>query len=104
MKYFVEWLARAEKFASELGSEQILPGARRAVHDEHGIAHDALGVALWLAEHVVMESQLRQRFARAKLEIAQNNIALARRRILGGVAYRPTGEQTRSEKECFHRE
>ena len=52
MKYFVgvEQLARAEQLAGELRADELRAAAARAVHDQHGVAHDALRV---LAERAV---------------------------------------------------
>ena len=62
----VEWLPGAEKLSGELGLQELRSVKAGSMADEHGVAHDALGVALRLAQSAVMDFKFRQRFARGE--------------------------------------
>jgi len=65
------------------------------MHDEDGIANDALRVALWLTQRPVMDSKLRHRFAGPEPEILQNEVTFGRNNILG---FGRTHERRREKK------
>ena len=72
------------------------------MHDKDGVAHDARRVAARLAKGVVVKPQFRERLARAKLEIAQPEIALVRWRIVGGRSERDARETEDGAEKGFH--
>ena len=81
----VEQLAGAEQFPGETVGEELRAGPGRAVHDQHGIAHDAGGVLLRRAERAVVHPQLGQRFTRGEPEVPEHDVALGHgwSRLLG---------------------
>ena len=96
MKYCVgvERLAGAKQLARELGPDELRAAAAGAVADEHGVADDALRILLRLAERAVVQPQLGQRLAVREPEVADHEVALRRRGIVGRV----TGEQRQREQ------
>jgi hypothetical protein len=97
----VEELARAEQLAGEFRAQELRAGSTRAVPYPHGVAHDAFGVLLRLAERTVVQAQLRQRFAARELEVAQHEIALDGRGIVRGQGRRAQGKEACRESEQF---
>ena len=79
----IEQAARPKQLAGETRAHILCPAAAGAVEDEDGVADDALGVALRLAERAVMESQLGERLAGGEAEVLNDKIALRRRGDLG---------------------
>ena len=84
----VEQLAGAEQLAGEAVGEELRAAPGRAVHDQHGIAHDAGGVLPRRAERAVVHPQLGQRLARGEPEVPEHDVALGHRRtrLLLGVS------------------
>ena len=82
MKYLrgVEQLAGAEQLAGEAVGEELRAAAGGAVHDQHGVAHDAGGVLARRAERAVVHPQLGQRLARGEPEVPEHDVALRHRR------------------------
>src|SRR5262245_42416900 len=78
----VEHLPGAEEPASELVRQKARARAPRAVQDENGVARDARSVALQLAYRAVMQLQFGQRLSAVEFEIADDEIALDRSRII----------------------
>ena len=58
-----------------------MSGAAGAVQNQNRVADPALRVARGLSERCVVEAQVRQRFARAKLEILHDKVAFGRGRL-----------------------
>ncbi len=81
----VERLSGAKQLTRELGPDELRAAAAGAVTDEHGIAHDALGVLLRCAQRPIVNPQFRQRFAVREMEIAQHEVAFDRGRVVGGL-------------------
>src|SRR5689334_20216027 len=83
----VQKLARAEKFTRKNGREELMPGATGAVQDQNRVGDASLRVLCGLAQCRVMQTQLGQRFARPKLKILRDKVALRgsrRRGLLSG--------------------
>ncbi len=79
----IERLAGAEKLAGKLRPEELRAAPGRPVHDENGVLRDPFRIFHRLAERPVMDSQLRHRLPGGELEIAQDEIALVRRGVIG---------------------
>ena len=80
----IERLIFPEELAGKLRANKLRAAAGRPMHDENCIRRFALRIFLRFSERPIMETQLRQCFARSKFEIANRVIALSRRRIIGG--------------------
>ena len=63
-------------------ADELRARAAGAVHDQHGVAHDALRVLPRRAERAVVDPQLRQRLARGEAEVPDDEVGFrgARRR------------------------
>jgi hypothetical protein len=80
----VEQLARSEQLTPERPTHESRAGAGRAVEHDDRIPHDALRVALRLAEREVVDSKLGKRLAALELEVANDVIgALVGLRLYG---------------------
>ena len=55
----IEGLPGAEELACEFRTHETAARAAGPVHDEHGVAHDAVGIGLRMPEGAVMNAQLR---------------------------------------------
>ena len=78
----VEQRCPAEQFAGKLGPDELRAASAGAVHDQHGVAHDAGCVAFGLAQCSVVNPQLRKTLARPELEVIQDEVMLFGRWIL----------------------
>ena len=63
---------------AKLSARNCAPLPVGAVHDQHGIAHDAGGVLPRRAERAVVHPELGQRFARGEPEVPEHDVALSR--------------------------
>ncbi len=76
----IQQLACAEKVTAEVFVQEPFPVAAGAVHDQHGIAHRARGIALRLTDGPIMDPQIRERFAGGELEVLDRVTPLSRLR------------------------
>src|SRR5947209_6987624 len=81
--YRVEELPRPEEHARELRREELCARAARPVHDEDGIADDASLVARGSPNRRVVQFQFRQALAASEMKVADDEITLDGRRIVG---------------------
>src|SRR6266702_683715 len=97
----VEKLAGTEELSCELRLKELPPGAAGAAKDQDGVRDPSLRVAGGFPERHVVQAQLGHSFPRAKLELADDVIALRRRgsRLLRGCR---SGKQQGSEKGKAH--
>src|SRR5262245_37769313 len=75
----IEELARPEQFTRKNRREELMARAACSVQDQDGVGGTPMRVACGLSQRRVMKPQLRQRFARAKLEVLRDIVALRRR-------------------------
>src|SRR5215471_11210515 len=75
----VKKLSGSVQCARKIRDEELMAGAAGAVQNQNRICDAALRVARGLSQRRVMQPQLRQRFARAKLEVLRDIVALRRR-------------------------
>src|SRR5947209_10689619 len=79
----VEELPRPEEHARELRREELCARAARPVHDEDGVADDASLVARGSPNRRVVQFQFRQALAASEMKVADDEITLDGRRIVG---------------------
>src|SRR5579859_3270525 len=77
----IEQLLLAEKLAGKLLAQKVAPFTRGSMHDQDGIANDALVIALRTAERTIVHPQLGQSFAGREMKIAKDEVAGLRRRV-----------------------
>jgi hypothetical protein len=81
----VERLPRAKQLAGELRPQELRAGTARAMADPHRVANHALRVLARLAERAVVQAKLGKRRAVGELEVADHEVALGGRRVIGSV-------------------
>src|SRR5258708_30766275 len=71
----IEKLPRSKQFGSKDGREKLMASDAGAVKNQNRIRDAALRIARRLAQRGVVQAQFRQRFARPKFEIFDDEIA-----------------------------
>jgi hypothetical protein len=74
----VEELSGTEQLARKLRLQKLTATAACAVKDHDGVGNTSTAVACRLAECCIVHPQLRQRLARAKMEVVRDVVALPR--------------------------
>src|SRR5688500_7478225 len=72
----VERLPRTKQLAGEVASRELAARAAGAVHDEHRVPDDSLGVLPGRAERAVVDPQLRQRLAGREPKVLDDEVPL----------------------------
>ena len=80
----VEQLTRPKQLARESSADELRPAPAGAVHDQYGVPHHTLRILPWLAVRAVVDTQIRERFARREREVANDIVALRRLWRVGG--------------------
>ena len=79
----IKWLIFTEQFAGKFRANKLRAAAGCPVHDEHCVLCFALRIFLRFPDGSIMDTQLRQRFARGKFEIVDCEVGFDRRRVIG---------------------
>jgi len=77
----VEHLARIEEFVGKIWRKKLAPASTRAVQDQHCVRRPPLSVGRRLAERRVVQPDLDHRLTGLEFEVADDEVALRRRRI-----------------------
>src|SRR2546425_3001062 len=95
----IEQAANGKQLAGKYRVEETGSAAARAVHNQHRIPNDALGVALGLAKRSIMHSKLWQYLTRREPEISDNEIPVLWSGILSLTDSVEREQREQSERE-----